>query len=227
MAKPVTVGLMVPINNTTMADEMLGWLPAGSRCVTVKIPRGTGMLSPETLPAYRDKAIELAAQFASPDIDIVAYGCTAAGFISGPAGDASLADALRRVTGKPVVTTARAMVQALQAARAKEIALVTPYSDAVNAQLQVFLTEGGIRARRVRSLYATSTDALGAIQAHEVDALARETMGRDCDALFIGCSQLPTFAIIPGLEATFERPVWTSIRATAREVERLLEARAA
>src|SRR5262249_19707513 len=51
------VGLMVPANNTTMEGELAAWLPAGSTVTTVKIPRGPGLLTPETIPAYRDSAI--------------------------------------------------------------------------------------------------------------------------------------------------------------------------
>ena len=42
---------------------------------------------------------------------------------------------LTAATGLPVVTTARAMVRALQHDGARRIAVVTPYQDAVNAQL--------------------------------------------------------------------------------------------
>src|ERR1700682_509287 len=105
------VGLMVPINNTTMEGELLKWLPAGSTCRTLKIPRGEGLLTKETVPAYKAKAIELARELAGDELDAVVYGCTAAGFIYGPAGDAELASQLAEVTGKPVVTTARSMVE--------------------------------------------------------------------------------------------------------------------
>ena len=43
--KPLRLGLMVPINNTTMEGELLKWLPAGSTCTTIKIPRGAGLLT--------------------------------------------------------------------------------------------------------------------------------------------------------------------------------------
>lgn len=206
---------MIPANNTTMEREILAWLPAGTTCRTIRIPRGKGLLTPETLPAYRASAIELARQFATPDIDVVAYGCTAAGFISGPAGDRALAAELAAVTGKPVVTTARSMVLALLAQSAKSIALVTPYSDAVNRQLTVFMTEADIAVKHMRTFGATDVEALGRIQSHEVDALARQTMAPDCDALFIACSQLPTADILGGLERDFAKPAWSSIRATA------------
>lgn len=223
MTAPLRVGLMVPANNTTMAHEILAWLPPGSTVDTVHIPRGKGLMSAEMLPAYRAQALELARRFATPEIDVIAYGCTAAGFLSGPVGDASLAEALEGVTGKPVVTTARSMVVALmEEAKAESIALVTPYSERVNNQLKVFLDEAEIEVKRMRTFNAPDTDALGRIAAHQVEALARETMGTDCDALFIACSQLPTATILSGLAREFDRPAWSSIRATAWQAQRAL-----
>jgi maleate cis-trans isomerase len=222
MARALRVGLMVPATNTTMEAEMLGWLPAGSTVTRIGIPRTTGLLTRETMPAYRDAALELAAQHFSPAThDLLAYGCTAAGFIAGPAGDAELARELRRATGLPVVTTARAMVLGLQQIGAKDIAVVTPYQDAVNLQLQDFLADGGIRVTRLATLRAADLAALCAIQAPEVEALAQQTMGPDCDALFIGCSQLPTQTFLAGLADAFGRPALSSISATADQAMRV------
>ena len=125
--RALRIGLMVPINNTTMEGELLQWLPAGSSCKTIKIPRGAGLLTRETVPAYKAKALELARDFADDDLDAVVYGCTAAGFIYGPSGDAALAGELADITGAPVVTTARAMVEALEHSEARDVAVVTPY----------------------------------------------------------------------------------------------------
>ncbi len=220
--KPLKVGLMVPINNTTMQVELPAWLPDGSTVVTVKIPRGPGLLTKDTVPAYRDSAIALARQhFKDAGFDLIAYGCTAAGFLSGPAGDAELAARLSDATGLPVVTVARSMVKALQSDGAKRVAVVTPYQDAVNAQLEAFLNDGGISVVRLDSFRAPDTAALGRITAGEVRELARATMGPDCDALFIGCTQLPTHAILSGLQSEFGRSAWSSISATAWEALRL------
>lgn len=225
MSTPLKVGLMVPANNTTMEIELAAWLPAGSTVTTVKIPRGPGLLTKETLPAYRDNAIALArTHFASGAFDLIAYGCTAAGFLFGPAGDAELSAMLTEATGLPVVTTARAMVSALQHDKAKRIAVVTPYHDAVNAQLAAFLADGDITIVRMDTFRARDVTALGRITAEQVRKLARATMGPDCDALFIGCSQLPTHAILDGLQAEFARPAWSSIKATAWDAARLLVA---
>jgi maleate cis-trans isomerase len=219
-ATPLRIGLMVPSNNTTMEGELSAWLPR-STVTTVKIPRGPGLLTAETIPAYRDSAIALARQYFGQGFDLIAYGCTAAGFISGPAGDAELSAMLTAATGLPVVTTARAMVNALQHDQAKRIAVVTPYQDSVNAQLTAFLRHGGIEVVRLETFRAPDVAALGRITAEEVRALARATMERDCDALFIGCSQLPTHAILDDLRAEFDRPAWSSIRATAWDAMRV------
>ncbi|MPZ47041.1 MAG: hypothetical protein GEV05_27490 [Betaproteobacteria bacterium] len=227
MTEAIHVGLMVPSNNTTFDHELRVLLPAGSRCTALHIPRGKGLLTPATLPAYKGEALALAAQFACIDVDVVAYGCTAAGFIDGPAGDAQLARELAAVTGKRVVTTARSMVLGLQEIGAKQIALVTPYLDAVNQQLKAFLADGGIEVRRFNSFFAPDVDALGRIDSTAVARLARETMSAECDAMFVACTQLPTADILDALRAEFGRPVLSSIWATAQQVMRALSAQAA
>jgi len=225
MTKPLRIGLMVPASNTTMEAEMAAWMPDGTVITRVGIPRGkAALLTKETMPAYRDAAVALAKQHFSPAThDLIAYGCTAAGFISGPAGDAALAALLAQETGLPVVTTARSMVLALQDAGAKEIAVVTPYLDGVNAQLADFLADGGIAVKRMDSFRAPDLEALCAITGPQVKELAERTMGNDVDALFIGCSQLPTQAILAGLETRFGKPAFSSIQATAWQAMRVLE----
>jgi len=215
--RPPHVGLMVPINNSTAEGELLHWLPDGATCTTLRIPRGAGMLTPASLPAYMDNALALARQLEGTDVDLLVYGCTAAGFISGPAGDASLAEQLARVSGKPVVTTARSMVLSLQEIGARDIALITPYLDPVNDQLKAFLADGGIRVRRFDSFYASTTDELGHIPAEAVARLARQTMAEDCDAMFIACAQLPTAEILEELCSEFGRPVLSSNWSTTRQ----------
>ena len=224
MTSPLNVGLMVPSNNTTLERELPGWLPRGSQFSTLKIPRGVGMLTAETLPAYKAGALALAQQFKEANIDVVLYGCTAAGFISGPSGDTSLTRELEQITGKPVITVARAMVHSLQELGASKIALVTPYLHTVNESLKAFLAASGIQVRRFSSFYAPNVDALGRIEADAVAVMARETMDDDCDAIFIACAQLPTQSIRVGLEREFARPVLSSnfaaTRAAVRAVSR-------
>lgn len=218
---PVKLGLMVPANNTTMEPELLDWLP-GAQCRTLRIPRGKGLLGPAEIPAYVAQALELARGYDRNQTDIVAYGCTAAGFIGGPARDAEIQAALTKITGRPVVTTASAMIAVLRHIGAKRIAVVTPYLDLVNERLRAYLAQSGITVLKLASFRAETTDELAAITPAQITALARETMTPDADAMFIACSQLPTRDILAGLEREFGKPVWSSIKATAWHAERVL-----
>ncbi len=222
MSTTPRIALMVPINNTTMATELLGWLPKGIDCQTLKIPRGQGLLTRETIPAYKAQALALAQTLKGEPIQGLAYGCTAASFLSGAQGDDDLCKALTQEIGKPVVTTARSMVLALQARGAQRIGLVTPYHDEVNEQLKRFLADGGIDVVAFDSLRAPNVEALGRITSTEVADMARLVMTDACDAMFIACSQLPTFDILHSLSAEFGRPVLSSIQATAHQLRTTL-----
>ena len=222
MNKPPQIALMVPINNTTMATELVAWLPPDTHCQTLKIPRGQGLLTRETIPAYKAQALALAQTLIGQPIEALAYGCTAASFLSGAQGDAALCAELTQLIGKPVVTTASAMVKTLQSQGAQRIGLVTPYHDEVNDQLKRFLADGGIEVASFDSLRAPNVDALGRITSLQVAQMARQVMTDGCDAMFIACSQLPTFDIVASLSAEFDRPVLSSIQATAQQLRNTL-----
>lgn len=215
------LGLMVPANNTTMEPELRAWMD-GAQCATLRIPRGPGLLGPTEIPAYVAQALELAKTWDRNATDIVAYGCTAAGFIGGPARDAEIQAGLAQITGRPVVTTAGAMVAVLRHIGAQRIAVVTPYLDLVNERLRAYLEQSGITVLKLASFRAQTTDELARITSQQIAALARETMVPEADALFIACSQLPTKDILDGLERESGKPVWSSIKATAWQAQRVL-----
>jgi maleate cis-trans isomerase len=214
-AAALHTGLLVPINNTTMEPELLQWLPEGSTCRRLGIPRGKGMLTPADLPAYLAHTVELARSLATDDIGLIAYGCTAAGFMAGPQRDAEVASEISGLTGKPVVTTASSMTECLAHLGARRVSVVTPYLDAVNERLKAFIEASGIAVENLASFRAETVDALAAITPAQIVDLARATMSPRSDAMFVACSQLPTRAILGDLEREFGRPVWSSIRATA------------
>jgi maleate cis-trans isomerase len=215
MTTALHTGLLVPSNNTTMEPELVEWLPEGSTCRRLGIPRGKGMLTPADLPAYLAHTVELAKTLATGDIDLIAYGCTAAGFMAGPRRDAEVAAEIAALTGKPVVTTASAMTAVLGHLGTRRVTVVTPYLDAVNDRLKAFIEACGIAVENLESFRAETVDALAAITPAQVAALARTAMSTRSDAMFIACSQLPTRAILGDLERELGRPVWSSIRATA------------
>ncbi len=221
------IGLMIPRDNTTMEAELLRWLPGGTQCSTVRIPRGKMLLAAGDVPDFVAHSMRLAEALAegldNAPLDIVVYGCAAVGILAGPRQDAELTAALSDTTGRPVISAAAAMVAALQHADASDIALVTPYSEAVNERLTEFLFDGEINVRRISSFGAATVERLARIDAKAVAGRALETMDETCDAMFIACSQLPTHSILALLLREFQRPVLSSVQACAWRGRQQLE----
>jgi arylmalonate decarboxylase len=107
----------------------------------------------------------------------------------------------------------------LQAAGVNDIALVTPYLDAVNTQLKAFLADGGIRVRRFNSFFASDVDALGRITAEQVKEMVLKTDDDGCQAVFIACAQLPTATILAELREILGKPVLSSNWGTTHQAQ--------
>lgn len=220
----IHAGLMVPANNTTFENEILQWLPAGSKVTTAKIARGSELMTLETLPQYNQRALDAAEMFRNSEVDILLYGCTAAGFMGGPEVDRRLGEDLHAVTGKAVTTTASSMVLTLRQARVRKLALVTPYQDGLNTQLRRYLSEEGFEVARFDSFYASSVEALGCIDASQVFDMAMRTAREDCDGLFIACAQLPTAGILSRLQEELRMPVFSSNSSCVKQATSRLRA---
>jgi maleate cis-trans isomerase len=179
----------------------------------------------EDLPAYAQATLEAIAPLANDPWDLVIYGCTAAGFLGGPESNARVVERLHDRTGAVVVSTAGAMVHALQADGVTETAVVTPYLAPVNDGLRRYLVTSGIHVETLNSFFCKTTAELGAITEDEVLELARQTATSSSKSLFVACSQLPTLHAIPQLRRELCIPVWSSIQATAWAGARAMSAK--
>ena len=213
---PLQAGLIVPRQNTVLQRELLGWLPLGSTCTTKTIPPGKDLLTHAGIPAFQEASLTLARAFPA-GLDVVAYGCTAAGFIAGPAADAAMAARIREATGTPAVTTAGSMVQELLALDAASVDLVTPYSDAIIDKVCAYLDAAGIAVGRVERLPAPSDDDVSHLTAEDVRQAAFRLVGSESDAIFVTCSQIPAASVLMRIRAACGKPVLSSVQALANQ----------
>jgi maleate cis-trans isomerase len=207
--------LVVPANNTTMAPEMDVLCLEFAPFAVARVQRPPGMLTVADLPAYLDSTLRAVEPFLAEAPELVVYGCTAAGFLAGPDGNARVVEALRARTGATVVSTAAAMMDVLRHEDVHVTAVVTPYLPAVNDGLRAYLASGGVTVEVLASFNCATTDALGRITEDQVRELALATVTPLSPALFIACSQLPTLNVVRELRARLRIPVWSSIQATA------------
>jgi maleate cis-trans isomerase len=105
--------LVVPANNTTMEPELAALCPELAPLAVARVQRPARTLSLEDLPAYAAATLAAIEPFLADPPDLVFYGCTAAGFLAGPGGNAQMVEQLAARTGAKVVSTAQAMVDAV------------------------------------------------------------------------------------------------------------------
>ena len=215
MRQTIKTLIVVPENNTTMEPEISALCPALAPIPVARVKRPARTLLLEDLPTYAEATLDAIEPFAAEQFDLVIYGCTAAGFLGGPSGNARMVDRLRERTRATVVSTAGAMAEALRSAGVSNTAVVTPYLQPINDGLRGYLESSGIHVETLNSFFCKTTAELGQITEDQVLELARRTVTARSKSLFVACSQLPTLNVVAQLRAELQMPVWSSIQATA------------
>lgn len=155
--------------------------------------------------------------------EVVAYACTSGSFVSGHAGERAMTAAMTQAGEMPSLTTSGALLEALRELDVRRVAVVTPYTKSVTDSLEEYLQEGGMQVSG-RS-YLGLTREIWRVGYRDVVDMAREATTGAPDALFISCTNLPTFDVIPQLEAELRMPVisanqvtvWAALRAIGKE----------
>ena len=144
--------------------------------------------------------------------EVVAYACTSGSFVSGRAGEAAVRDAMVSAGARRAVTTSGALVRAIQALGARSVAVVTPYEDAVGERLEAFLAESGVTVTGTSNMGLTGR--IWTVAEDVTADLVRTTARHGGDAVFVSCTNLPTYDVIAPLEAELGRPVLTANQVT-------------
>lgn len=144
--------------------------------------------------------------------EAVAYACTSGSFVGGTAGERAMCAAMSSAAALPAVTTSGALLEGLAEVGARCVALVTPYTRSVTDALEDFLAEAGITV--TGRAYLGLTGEIWRVPYREVVGLARAAVTGAPDALFISCTNLATYDVIPQLEAELRMPVLSANQVT-------------
>ena len=114
---------------------------------------------------------------------------------------AALGERLRgRAATSPTVTTAGAVAAALHAVGARRISMATPYDPHLNELEVQFLTARGFEIVSDACMDIQEAFDIGVVPTAEVQRYALEHFDPRADALFLSCTNLPTFPVIAALE---------------------------
>lgn len=140
-------------------------------------------------------------------------------FYRGATFNTSLVSRLAAATTLPCSTMSSALVQGLIDVSARRLAVVTAYSDDVNALLATFLHQSGYDVRSLRS--ASVAQRIGEAAKTTEDDIFRASVAafeeaRDADGILIVCGGLMTLGVTPRLEQRCGVPVVSSMPAALR-----------
>ena len=143
---------------------------------------------------------------------VTAYACTSGSFVGGIAGESALVTAMTEAGALAAVTTSGALLAALRHLDITRIATATPYTADLTAGLTSFLAEAGVDVVAAAGLGLTSE--IWKVPYEITAELVRDTDRADADAVFVSCTNLPTYDVIAALEAELDKPVLTANQVT-------------
>jgi maleate isomerase len=230
MSAPLRIGLVVPSSNTTMETE----LPLMFRRREEIAPETFTFhssrahlkeVSAEELSAMVRDSERCAAEVADAGVDAIAYACLVAVMNEGPGAHAEIE---RRLAAKaaevaggevPVISSAGALVQALDALGARRIAVVAPYVKPLTGMVCDYIGTCGPEVVRSVSLEVSDNLEVGRLDPGGLVRIADELDTSDVDALVLSaCVQMQSLPSVQPVEDRLGLPVVTAATATAWSV---------
>jgi maleate isomerase len=214
------IGVVAPFD-LALDRELWRWTPEHVSLYLTRTPHLDGPVSVAMAAALRDvdEIARACEAVSAPRPGVTVYLCTSASFVTGLSGEARLRDAMERAGARRALTTSGALLQALDALGVRRLAVGTPYDADLTARLVDFLAEAGhetvgtARMDLGADIWRVSADSVREL----VDAMPRA----GADAIFLSCTNLPTYEVIGDLEARLGVPVlsanlvtmWAALRA--------------
>lgn len=159
---------------------------------------------------------------------VVVYACTSGSFVGGLDGEARLRAAMEQAGAPHALTTSGALLQALESLNVRRVAVATPYDSEVTVKLSEFLAEAGYET--VSGAFLGLTGDIFRVNRETVRLLARAADRTEADAVFLSCTNLRTFDVLPEIEEVLGKPIltanqvtmWVALRAAGLAEDRLL-----
>lgn len=221
------IGLIVPSSNTTMETELPELFRRRSEEFTWHSARARmAHVTPEELNRMVEASDVAAQSLADAPVEVIAYACLVAVMARGPGAhrdvqarlEAALEDSPRR---PPIVTSAGALIDGLDAIGARRVAMITPYMRPLAELVADYVRAEGIEVADLVALEVSDNVEVGCIAPDVLVGHARAVCAQQdgLDALVLSaCVQMPSLSVVKLVEDEVGIPVVTAATATARAV---------
>src|SRR5881227_1828031 len=203
-------GVLIPSTNTTVEMECRLLPPAYQAHIGRLMTSTPG----QTFSPSRDEDIDYQSRLlGTAKVELVILAQTSACLFADDY-DEEVTKRMSAGAGVPAITSAQAVGRALRALRAQRIAIISPYSDAVNERAaRYFETKHALKTVALEGFGATDSYAIGQLGPEN----AREAFARidrpEIEAFVVPGGNFPTIANIPEWEREFNKPVVTTNQA--------------
>ena len=144
--------------------------------------------------------------------EVVAYLCSSGSFVNGVVAEEALGKVICDAGAPAAVTTSGALAEVVRQRDLRRISVLTPYDTELTTRLHEFLTELDVET--------VSSDHLGlggGIWKVSYRTIAERIIAAnhpDAEAIFVSCTNLPTYDLIEPLEKALGKPVLTANQLT-------------
>ncbi|GAA4559900.1 Asp/Glu racemase [Pseudonocardia xishanensis] len=217
------VGVVAPFD-FALDRELWRWAPEDVSLYLTRLPFFTTPVTVEMAVAVADRrAVRRATRdVLTPRPGVVTFACTSGSFVSGVQGEAVLTRTMIEAGAPVATTTSGALVDALHLLGVSRLAIATPYIQPVTDRLVGFLADSGVTTVAGEGLGLLGN--IWRVGYEQVVEIVTAVDRPEAEALFISCTNLPTYDIVEPLEQALGKPVitanqvtmWASLRAIGR-----------
>lgn len=227
--------MIVPSSNTTMETEIPAMLHAREaarpqeRFTFHSSRMRMKQVTPEELRAMNDQMERCAVELADARCDVVTTACLVAIMAQGAGFHEIAEEQIRTALAKedldsPVVSSAGALIHALNDLGARRVAMVAPYMKPLTKLVAEYIEASGITVQDSLSLEVPDNLEVGRLDPEDLREHWRQVDLSDCDALILSaCVQMPSLQSVEPVERACGVPVVTASTATTYSILRALE----
>lgn len=232
--KPYRIGQIVPSSNITMETEIPALLRAREAIAPERFTFHSSRMrmkhvTKEELAKMDADSDRCALELSDAKVDVMGYACLVAIMSMGHGYHRVSQERLHGVTksndaAAPVVTSAGALVEGIQAIGAKKIAVVAPYMKPLTEMVVEYIRNEGIEVVTWRALEISDNLAVAAHDPMNLPGIVSEMDTSDIDAVVLSaCVQMPSLPAVSTVEAQVGKPVLTAAIATTWQMLKALE----
>jgi len=211
------IGIVVPFSNTNLEPDMVMLRPAG---VSLHFARAGGydldrIPDSRQMRQFAEASLdEVVDSLSAALVDVILYGCTSATLAHGPDFDREFQAKIEARAGKPAVTAAGAVVEALHGLGARHVGFCSPYTRELNVEAMRFLEQSGFQV--VSDAYVgedLGNYGQSALTPSDVVDLACRADAAGAQAIVLSCTDMRAVEAIDTIETKLGKPVVTSNQA--------------